>query len=98
MRIELTPLAKTELNKLVKIQNELEQSESDIDLYFGFSSYDQLLFDMQMLEDGSYVENKFDDLNTFASNVSEGEGTNVEFVLGKINKAIELNLITLCES
>ena len=57
MKIELTSLAKTELSNLVKIQNVLEQSESDIDLYFGFSSYDQLLFDMQMLEDGDYVEN-----------------------------------------
>jgi hypothetical protein len=93
MKIELTALATNEIENLLKIQNEL--MESDIDLYFDFSSYDQLLFDMQMFADGDYVENEFESLSQFASDISDSEGSDVEHVLEKLNKAISLKLITI---
>lgn len=93
MKLELTDLAKNELKNLLKIQEELH--ESDIDLYYDFSSYDQLLFDMQMFVDGNYVDNEFDDLNIFVSDISGSEGSEEQNVLERINKAIQLNLIEI---
>jgi hypothetical protein len=93
MKIKMTSFAKNEFNNLLKIQEELH--ESDIDLYFDFSSYDQLLFDMAMYENGDYVDNEFEDLNIFANDISDSEGSKVEDVLNKINKAIMLNLIVV---
>jgi len=93
MKLELTSLAKEELVRLHKIQDEL--IESDIDLYFDFSSYDQLLFDLELFVEEAYVENKFDDINRFAIEISDSEGSDVEFVLERLNKAKQLNLITI---
>jgi hypothetical protein len=93
MKLELTNLAKEELVRLHKIQDEL--IESDIDLYFDFSSYDQLLFDLELFVEEAYVENNFDDVNKFATEISDSEGSDVEFVLERLNKAKQLNLITI---
>jgi hypothetical protein len=93
MKLELTNLAKEELVRLHKIQDEL--IESDIDLYYDFSSYDQLLFDMQMFVEGAYVENMFERIEDFAIEISDSEGSDVEFVLERLNKAKQLNLITI---
>ena len=87
----LTALAENELKNLLKIQLQIE--DSDIDLYYDFSSYDQLLFDMQMFVDGDYIDNEFEDLDVFANDISESEGSEKENVLERINKAIQLNLI-----
>ena len=54
MKLELTSLAKEELVRLHKIQYEL--IESDIDLYFDFSSYDQLLFDLELFVEEAYKQ------------------------------------------
>jgi hypothetical protein len=95
MKLELTDLAKDEFNNLLKIQNEL--LDSDIDLYYDFSSYDQLLFDMQMFADGGYVENNFDSIEQFAKDISESEGSEISRVLKRIDKAILLDLIIIRE-
>ena len=92
-KLVLTTLAKNELKNLVKIQNQLENS--DIDLYYDFSSYDQLLFDMKMFADGAYVENAFERIEDFALEISESEGSEYTNVLERINKAIELNLVEI---
>jgi hypothetical protein len=89
----LTALAENELKNLLKIQLQIE--DSDIDLYYDFSSYDQLLFDMQMFVDGDYIDNEFEDLDVFANDISESEGSEKENVLERINKAIQLNLIEI---
>jgi hypothetical protein len=89
----LTALAENELENLLKIQLQIE--DSDIDLYYDFSSYDQLLFDMQMFVDGDYIDNEFEDLDVFANDISESEGSEKENVLERINKAIQLNLIEI---
>jgi hypothetical protein len=93
MKLELTDLAKNELNNLLKIQDQLE--DSDIDLYYDFSSYDQMLFDMQMFVDGGYVENDFDSIEQFIKDISESEGSEIEHVSERINKAIDLNLVVI---
>ncbi len=93
MKLKLTKLAKQDLKKLNKIQDEV--LESDIDVYFDFSSYDQLLFDMQMFVEGAYVENKFKSIEQFASDISESEGSDVENVLERLNKAIKFELVTI---
>ena len=93
MKLELTDLAKNELNNLLKIQDQLE--DSDIDLYYDFSSYDQMLFDMQMFVDGDYVENDFDSIEQFIKDISESEGSEIEHVSERINKAIDLNLVVI---
>ena len=92
-KLVLTTLAKNELKNLVKIQDQLE--DSDIDLYYDFSSYDQLLFDMQMFADGAYVENMFERIEDFAIEISLSEGSEYNNVLERINKAIELNLVEI---
>jgi hypothetical protein len=89
----LTALAENELKNLLKIQLQIE--DSDIDLYYDFSSYDQLLFDIQMFVDGDYIDNEFEDLDAFANDISESEGSEKENVLERINKAIQLNLIEI---
>jgi hypothetical protein len=93
MKLELTDLAKNELNNLLKIQDQLE--DSDIDLYYDFSSYDQMLFDMQMFVNGDYVENDFDSIEQFIKDISESEGSEIEHVSERINKAIDLNLVVI---
>jgi hypothetical protein len=93
MKLELTDLAKNELNNLLKIQDQLE--DSDIDLYYDFSSYDQMLFDMQMFVDGGYVENDFDSIEQFIKDISESEGSEIEHVSERISKAINLNLVVI---
>jgi hypothetical protein len=93
MKLELTDLAKNELNNLLKIQDQLE--DSDIDLYYDFSSYDQMLFDMQMFINGDYVENDFDSIEQFIKDISESEGSEIEHVSERINKAIDLNLVVI---
>jgi hypothetical protein len=93
MKLELTDLAKNELNNLLKIQDQLE--DSDIDLYYDFSSYDQILFDMQMFVNGDYVENDFDSIEQFIKDISESEGSEIEHVSERINKAIDLNLVVI---
>ena len=95
MKIKLTEKAKIELNNLLNIQNELMVYDSDIDLYFGFSSYDQLLFDVQMFVEDFYVTNEFETLEEFAIEISESEGTPNEHVLKKLNKAILFELIEI---
>ena len=93
MKIKLTEKAKIELINLLNIQNELMESDSDIDLYFGFSSYDQLLFDVQMFIMDFYVTNEFETLEEFAIEISESEGSNSGYVLERLNKAILFELI-----
>lgn len=93
MKIKLTEKAKNELINLLNIQNELIESDSDIDLYFGFSSYDQLLFDVEMFIRDFYVTNEFETLEEFAIEISESEGSPNEHVLERLNKAILFELI-----
>ena len=93
MKIKLTEKAKNELINLLNIQNELMESDSDIDLYFGFSSYDQLLFDVQMFIMDFYVTNEFETLEEFAIEISESEGSYSKYVLERLNKAILFELI-----
>jgi len=92
-KLVLTKLAEKEFNNLLKIHNQLE--DSDIDLYYDFSSYDQLLFDMQMFVEGAYVENMFERIEDFAIEISYSEGSEYNNVLERINKALELNLIEI---
>ena len=92
-KLVLTTLAENELKNLVKIHDQLE--DSDIDLYYDFSSYDRLLFDMQMFADGAYVENAFERIEDFAIEISLSEGSEYNNVLERINKAIELNLVEI---
>ena len=89
----LTALAENELKNLLKIQLQIE--DSDIDLYYDFSSYDQLLFDMQMFVEEAYVENAFERIEDFAIEISLSEGSEYNNVLERINKAIELNLVEI---
>lgn len=92
-KLVLTTLAKNEFENLLKIQTQLE--DTDIDLYYDFSSYDQLLFDMQMFVEEVYVENAFERIEDFAIEISLSEGSEYNNVLERINKAIELNLIEI---
>jgi len=92
-KLVLTKLAENELMNLNKIQNVL--ANSDIDLYYDFSSYDQLLFDMQMFVEGAYVENMFERIEDFAIEISLSEGSEYNNILERINKAIELNLVEI---
>lgn len=92
-KLILTTLAEKEFNNLSKIHDQLE--DSDIDLYYDFSSYDRLLFDMQMFADGAYVENMFERIEDFAIEISLSEGSEYNNVLERINKAIELNLVEI---
>jgi hypothetical protein len=92
-KLVLTKLAKKEFNNLLKIQNQLE--DSDIDIYYDFSSYDRLLFDMQMFVEGAYVENMFERIEDFAIEISYSEGSEYNNVLKRINKALELNLVEI---
>jgi hypothetical protein len=92
-KLVLTKLAKKEFKNLLKIQDQLE--DSDIDLYYDFSSYDRLLFDMEMFVEEAYVENAFEKIEDFALEISESEGSEYINVLERINKAIELNLIEI---
>jgi hypothetical protein len=93
MKIKLTNRAKIELNNLIKIQNELMKSDSNLDLYLDFSSYDQLLFDVGMFIEDFYVANEFETLEEFAIEISESEGSNSGYVLERLNKAILFELI-----
>ena len=93
MKIKLTNRAKIELNNLIKIQNELMESDSNLDLYLDFSSYDQLLFDVGMFIEDFYVVNEFETLEEFAIEISESEGSNSGYVLERLNKAILFELI-----
>jgi len=92
-KLVLTKLAEKELMNLNKIQNVLE--DSDIDLYYYFSSYDQLLFDMQMFVEEAYVENMFERIEDFSIEISYSEGSEYNNVLERINKALELNLVEI---
>ena len=92
-KLVLTKLAEKELMNLLKIQNQL--ANSDIDLYYDFSSYDQLLFDMQMFVEEAYVENIFERIEDFAIEISYSEGSEYNNVLERINKALELNLVEI---
>jgi hypothetical protein len=92
-KLVLTKLAENELMNLNKIQNVL--ANSDIDLYYDFSSYDQLLFDMQMFVEEAYVENIFERIEDFAIEISLSEGSEYNNVLERINKALELNLVEI---
>ena len=94
MKIELTALAKKELAGLSIIQEEL--SESNISLYNNFTSYDQLLFDLEMFL--SIVgERDIQSLEEFVLIISEREGEecDIESVLKRLNKATLLELITI---
>jgi len=93
MKIKLTEKAKIELNNLIKIQKELMESDSNLDLYLDFSSYDQLLFDVGMFIEDFYVANEFETLEEFAIEISESEGSNSGYVLERLNKAILFELI-----
>ena len=93
MKIKLTEKAKIELKNLIKIQNELMESDSNLDLYLDFSSYDQLLFDVGMFIEDFYVANEFETLEEFAIEISESEGSNSGYVLERLNKAILFELI-----
>ena len=93
MKIKLTNRAKIELNNLIKIQKELMESDSNLDLYLDFSSYDQLLFDVGMFIEDFYVANEFETLEEFAIEISESEGSNSGYVLERLNKAILFELI-----
>jgi len=93
MKIKLTNRAKLELNNLIKIQKELMESDSNLDLYLDFSSYDQLLFDVGMFIEDFYVANEFETLEEFAIEISESEGSNSGYVLERLNKAILFELI-----
>jgi hypothetical protein len=93
MKIKATNRAKIELNNLIKIQNELMKSDSNLDLYLDFSSYDQLLFDVGMFIEDFYVANEFETLEEFAIEISESEGSNSGYVLERLNKAILFELI-----
>ena len=92
-KLVLTTLAEKEFNNLSKIHDQLE--DSDIDLYYDFSSYDRLLFDMQMFVEGAYVENAFERIEDFAIEISLSEGSEYNNVLERINKAVELNLVEI---
>jgi hypothetical protein len=93
MKIKATNRAKIELKNLIKIQNELMESNSNLDLYLDFSSYDQLLFDVGMFIEDFYVANEFETLEEFAIEISESEGSNSGYVLERLNKAILFELI-----
>jgi hypothetical protein len=93
MKIKLTNRAKIELNNLIKIQKELMESDSNLDLYLDFSSYDQLLFDVGMFIEDFYVTNEFETLEEFAIEISESEGSYSKYVLERLNKAILFELI-----
>lgn len=93
MKIKLTNRAKIELNNLIKIQIDLMKSDSNLDLYLDFSSYDQLLFDVGMFIEDFYVANEFETLEEFAIEISESEGSNSGYVLERLNKAILFELI-----
>jgi hypothetical protein len=93
MKIKLTEKAKIELKNLIKIQNELMESDSNLDLYLDFSSYDQLLFDVGMFIEDFYVAKEFETLEEFAIEISESEGSNSGYVLERLNKAILFELI-----
>lgn len=99
-KLVLTKLSEKEFMNLTKIQNVLEEMEtlgyiSDIDLYYDFSSYDQLLFDMQMFVEGAYTENVFERIEDFAIEISYSEGSEYKDVLERINKAIELGMVEI---
>jgi hypothetical protein len=61
------------------------------------SETDQLILDAALYEDSVYVDNEFTDLDEWCQHTAEGEYESLDgdIVKAKINKMIELELITI---
>lgn len=101
MKIILTKQAKKDLKTINKLVEFLETPEyysdiaPDFNPYDTLTSYDMLVADMGMYVNEAYAKNKFDSVEQFAKEVTEGEGIKITKIMEKINKAILLEIITI---
>jgi len=93
MKIKLTKKAKTELKRINSIDEESEQFVE----YHDMSETDQLIIDAELYETSAYIDNKFDDLDKWCQETAESEYESFggDVVRVKIDKMIELKLITI---
>ncbi len=93
MKINLTEKAKTKLEYITSID---EDSDEFVE-YHNMSETDQLILDAALYEDSAYVDNEFTDLDEWCQHTAESEyeDSDGDIVKRKINKMIELELITI---
>jgi hypothetical protein len=93
MKIKLTEKAKIELQRI----NSIDEESNEFIEYHDMLETDQLILDADLYETSAYIDNEFDDLNEWCQHTAESEydDSDGDVVKVKINKMIELGLITI---
>jgi len=99
MKIVLTEFTKSEINRLNN--KYADESSPFYDGWDEMSNEEQLITDAGMYSEGVYVENEFDDLDTWCKAIGSSEyeqtylNTHPNVVRKKINEMLRLNLIEI---
>jgi len=85
--------------ELELINNRFAEEDSiDYDNWDLMTDEEILICDAGMFEDEAYCENKFDSIEEFAKNASEGEGDTIENTIKRLKEMLDKGMLKIVEN